>query len=209
MPIQLEEERAPLPPVVKFTALAQNFNGAVIRVQQRDRLKRDEATDALVPMLKPDGKPQQELVVTCLTLPGTTCFVVQKGNEFVPEKESIVRLILKGKSFSEWITTKGELGRPVQVGDIVNHVAKHAQVYNNGKADGNLVTDQAVLDAVPRGRNFGIYGPVTLRAPKNGSEWITKAEAAYHNTREPIAAETVTQEDPYADVPPNDDDPPF
>ncbi len=212
MPIPLEEERKLGLPVVKRTALGQVFNGAVINVRQRDRLKRDEVTKALVPIPKLNGQARQELVVTCLTLPGTTAPVGLGDDEHVPQPEETVRLILKGKSFGDWIESKNELGRPVQVGDVVTQKTELAQVYDaQGNASGGEITDQAKLNAVPRGKSIGIYGPIKLRAPKNGSEWVAKAEAAYHSMREPIAAETesASQEDPYADVPYADDAPPF
>lgn len=204
MPIQLEEERKPGLPVVKRTALQQTFNGAVLKVDQRDRLKRDEVTGAMVPVLKAGNKVRQELVVTCMTLPGTTAPVGLGETEEVPQPEQIVRLILKGKAFGDWIEAKAALGRPVQVGDIVTQVTDRAQVYDaQGNPSGAEITDQATINAVPRGKSIGIYGPITLREPKAGSEWITKAEAAYHSMHESISAEP---EPAYAGA---DEEPPF
>jgi hypothetical protein len=207
MPIQLEDERKAGLPVVKRTALGQKFNGAVIKIDQRDRLKKDDVTQQMVPVLKANGKPRQELVITCLTLPGTTAPVGLGDDEYVPAAEEIVRLILKGKSFADWIQVKNDLGRLVQVGDVVTQVTESAQAYDaQGNPSGGEITDQATINSLPRGKSVGIYGPITLRAPKSGSEWVAKAEAAYHSLREPIAAEV---EDPYTDVPLSDDEPPF
>jgi len=212
MPIDLEEEYKPGLPVVKRTALGQTFNGAVVRVEQRDRLKKDEATGALVPIFKASGKARQELVVTCLTLPGTTAPVGLGEDEHVPEQEELVRLILKGKAFGDWIETKATLGRTVQVGDIVTQKTDRAQVYDaQGNASGPEITDQGTVNAVPRGRSVGIYGPIVLRAPKSGSEWIAKAEKAYHTLHEPIIAESETAGDDSYGFPPDPgyDEPPF
>lgn len=209
MPIVLEEEYKPGLPVVKRTALGQTFNGAVLLVEQRDRLKKHEVTGAMTPVLKANGKARQELVVTCLTLPGTTAPVGLGDDEHTPEAEEVVRLILKGKAFGDWIETKAELARPVQVGDIVTQKTDRAQMYDaQGNASGPEITDQGALNAVPRGRSVGIYGPITLRAPKTGSEWVTKAEAAYHGLKEPISAETASAggDDGFAA---DDDEPPF
>jgi hypothetical protein len=215
MPIQLEDERKPGLPVVKRTALGQTFYGAVVLVQQRDRLKRDENTNEMTPVLKAGGKARQELVVTCLTLPNTTAPVGLGEDEHLAEEEELVRLILKGKAFSDWIATKGALGRPVQVGDIVTQTTDRAQVYDaQGNPSGSEITDQAKLDAVQRGRSIGIYGPITLRAPKPGSEWIDKAEAAYRSLRSPVAAEAsppddyMPPDDPYTGGA-DDSEPPF
>lgn len=205
MAIQLEDERKAGLPVVKRTALGQKFFGAVIKIEQRDRLKRDETTNEMVPVLKPGGKPRQELVITCMVLPGGNAPVGLGDDEHVPQPEEVVRLILKGKSFADWIQAKNELGRPVQVGDIVSQKTVLAQVYDaQGQASGPEITDQATLSNVPRGKSVGIYGPVELREPKEGSEWVTKAEAAYHNLHEPISAEADSPA-PVAD----DDEPPF
>lgn len=189
MAIQLEEDRKPGLPVVKRTALGQVFNGAVVRVEQRDRMKRDDAGQ-MVPVLKPSGKARQELVVTCIALPGTTAPVGLGDDEYVPAEGNLCRLILKGKAFGDWIEHKGLLGRGVQVGDVVTQTTDRAQVYDaHGNPSGGEITDQAALDAVPRGRSVGIYGPLTLRPAKEGSEWITKAEAAYHSLRDPIVVD--------------------
>lgn len=210
MPIQLEEERKPSTPVVKRTALGQKFNGAVLRVDQRDRLKKDDATGQMVPIKKPNGDARQELVVTCLTLPGTTAPAGIGEVESVPEPEDIVRLILKGKAFGDWIEAKNNLGRGIQVGDIVTQVTDRAQVYDaNGNPTGPELTDQQAVDAVPRGRSVGIYGPVTLRPPKEGSEWVAKAEAAYHALRQPILVDGAGEDDRPGGAVPDDDEPPF
>jgi hypothetical protein len=209
MPIQLEEERKPSTPVVKRTALGQKFNGAVLRVDQRDRLKKDDATGQMVPILKPNGAARQELVVTCMTLPGTTAPAGIGEVEGVPEPEDVVRLILKGKAFGDWIEAKNNLGRGIQVGDIVTQITDRAQVYDaQGNASGPELTDQAAVNAVPRGRSVGIYGPVTLRAPKEGSDWVAKAETAYHSLRQPILVDGSTENDTPGSVV-DDDEPPF
>jgi hypothetical protein len=162
----------------------------------------------MTPVLKADGKAKQELVVTCLTLPGTTASVGLGEEEFVPEPETFVRLILKGKAFSDWIAAKNTLGRTVQVGDIVTQVTDRAQVYDaQGNASGPEITDQATLNAVPRGRSVGVYGPISLREPKTGSVWTEKAEAAYYTLHEPISAEGGDVGMP--PEPAEDDEPPF
>lgn len=209
MAIALEGERAVGLPVVKRTALGQKFFGSVVKVDQRDRLKKDENTGEMTPVRKTNGKARQELVVTCMTLPGTTAPVGLGEDEHVPEEGELVRLILKGKAFGDWIESKNELGRPVQVGDIVTQTTDRAQTYDaHGNPSGAEITDQATLNAVPRGKSVGIYGPIKLRAPKEGSEWVTKAEAAYHSLHQGIAAEpesTAPEVDSYVD----DEEPPF
>jgi hypothetical protein len=208
MPIELEEERKPSTPVVKRTALGQKFNGAVLRVDQRDRLKKNDTTGRMEPILKSDGKARQELVVTCLTLPGTTAPAGIGEVESVPEPEDIVRLILKGKAFGDWIEAKNNLGRGIQVGDIVTQITDRAQVYDaQGNPSGPELTTQEQVEGVPRTRSVGIYGPVTLRPAKEGSEWITKAETAYHSLRQPILVDGAG--DRPGGAVPDDEEPPF
>lgn len=190
--ITLEEPRAAGYPVVKRTAIGQTFNGAVLKSEARDRLKRGD-DGSMQAIIKPNGKHAQELVVTCLTLPDTTAPVGLGEDEYIPEPGSIVRLILKGKAFGDWIEAKRSLpDGAVAVGDIVTQTTAVAQVYDaQGNASGGEVTDQSVVDqARSRGRSIGIYGPLRLRAPAEGSEWVDKALAAYRSLQGSIPAET-------------------
>ena len=106
------------------------------------------------------------------------------------------------------IASKNDLGRPVNVGEmslVVLQTTDSAQVYDqNGEKSGNPITDQAALNAVRPGRSVGIYGPITVRAPKDGSPWVAKAEAAYHATSDRIVAEMDLPPEP-----PDDQEPPF
>lgn len=188
--IALEEARAPGYPVVKRTALGQTFRGAIIKSESRDRLKRgDDGT--MKPIIKDNGKHAQEMVVTCLTLPGTTAPAGLGEDESVPQPGDIVRLILKGKAFGDWIEGKRNLpSATVAVGDVVTQTTTLAQVYDaNGNASGPEIRDQAaVMDARSRGRSVGIYGPLTLELPTEDA-WTTKAIAAYREQQDRPAAE--------------------
>jgi len=179
--ITIEEPRTPGYPVVKRTALGQQFNGAVLKSESRDRLKRAD-DGSMAPIVKPNGKHAQEMVVTCMTLPGTTAPAGLGEDESIPEPGEIVRLILKGKSFGDWIDAKKVLpDGTVAVGDIVSHTTASAQVYDaQGNESGPETTDQAVVDqARAKGRSVGVYGPLTLRVPAPESEWTPRAITAY------------------------------
>lgn len=201
--IVLEEPHTAGYPVVKRTAIGQTFNGAIIKAEPRDRLKRGN-DGSMQPIIKANGKHAQELVITCLTLPGTTAPAGLGEDEGIPEPGSIVRLILKGKAFGDWIEAKKSLpGGTVAVGDVVSQTTTVAQVYDaQGNTSGGEISDQSAVDAArAKGRSVGIYGPLTLRVPKGGSEWSDKAVAAYKSlqSQASIPAETVQE----------DDDPPF
>jgi hypothetical protein len=183
MPIQLDEPRAPGLPVVKRTAIGEKFVGAIVRFNSRDLIKNG------APALKSDGKPRQELVVTCVTLPGTTApaGIGRDTPNHIPQPGELVRLILKGAAFGQWIEAKNSLGGPLEVGDLVAQVTEHAQRFDaDGNPVGSKLTTNDELNAVPRGQSVGVYG--TLAIKKGTDPAVTaQAEAAYHATEERIA----------------------
>ena len=64
MTITLEEAGTTRTPVLRRKRIGEEFVGALVRTTQRDVLKRDDATGTDRPVLKANGKPRQELVVT-------------------------------------------------------------------------------------------------------------------------------------------------
>lgn len=186
--ITLEEAHVGGYPVVKRTAIGQLFVGAIIKSESRNRLKRGD-DGQMTPIIKPSGKAAQEMVVTCVTMPGTTAPAGLGDEESVPNPGDIVRLILKGKSFGDWIDGKKALPNgTVAVGDVVTQTTKSAQVYDAaGNASGPELTDQAAVnDARQRGRTVGIYGPLTLALPTDDA-WAKVAVEAYRNLPRPTA----------------------
>lgn len=182
MPIQLDEPRAPGHPVVKRQAIGETFTGAIVKFETRNVLKDGQ------PVTKPDGKTRQELVVTCVTMPGTNASATIKGEGGVAQPGDVVRMILRGGGFGDWINAKGALGGPLNVGDVVTQTTDHAQVYDaNGKPEGGPITDQATADQVPRNKSLGFYGPLTIRrSTPADAQWVTAAEAAYHAERDRV-----------------------
>lgn len=198
MAIPLGEQFTPGHPVVKRTAIGQRFAGAVVNVERRNRTKRGD-DGVSVPLVRSDGKPRQELIVTCLAMPGTDAPAGIGDEQGIPESGDIVRLILKGKSFADWIQAEKALGRQLQVGDCVKQKTTSAQVYDaDGNPKGNPLTTQAEVDAVPRSQTVGIYAELKLE-PGEG-EWIDKAEAAYRAaTAVPLTAAAPQQSAPEPD----------
>lgn len=193
MAITLDEPKAPGLPVVKRTTIGQRFAGALVEQHQRDVLKKGER------VLKPDGKPRQELVLTLVVMPGTTTPATISGEGGVPAPGELVRVILRGAGFGEWIEARKHHGE-LQVGDVVEQSVEYAQVYDaDGNAVGGKITDQATADRVPRGQSLGFYGPTTLRrATATEASWVTAAEAAYHERKQRIAVDPT----PYGDEEP-------
>ena len=183
MTITLEEAGTTRTPVLRRKRIGEEFVGALVRTTQRDVLKRDEVSGVDRPVLKANGKPRQELVVTLVTISST--MAAGLGEEVaVPEPGDIVRSILKGGGFGQWIEANGLL-KPRQVGDIVTLTSEWGQAYDaHGAPTGDKLTTQAQLDAVPRERSLGVYGSVAIRrATPAETEWVTAAETAYHDAQ--------------------------
>jgi hypothetical protein len=195
VPITLDEPRTPGPPVVKRQQIGERFIGALVKTQQRDVLKDGK------PALKDDGKARQELVLTLVAMPGTTCNASIGDKAGVPNAGDVVRLILRGGGFGDWIEARKSHGE-LQVGDVVEQTIEYAQAYvttgSQTSPTGPKLTTQEQANAVPRSQSLGFYGPLSLRraTPEEGA-WVTAAEAAYHEQRNRISAEA----DSIPDVP--------
>ena len=183
MTITLEEAGTTRTPVLRRKRIGEEFVGALVRTTQRDVLKRDDATGTDRPVIKANGKPRQELVVTLVTISST--MAAGLGEEVaVPEPGDVVRSILKGGGFGQWIEANGLL-KPRQVGDIVTLTSEWGQACDaHGAPTGDKLTTQAQLDAVPRERSLGVYGSVAIRrATPAETEWVSAAETAYYDAQ--------------------------
>lgn len=175
MPVAEPQAGAAQFPVVRRAAIGERFIGAYISHKSRDVLKDGN------PVLKANGKHQQELVIHALVMPGTTATVGNAENFAAPAVGDVVRLIVKGRSFAQWIECMDKLKGVQRAGDVVEMTIDQAQQYDaNGAPKGQPITDQAAALAVPRGVSLGFYGPLVLRACTPAEmEWITKADEAY------------------------------
>ena len=184
MPIDLIEETKARTPVLRRRTLGETFVGALVdNPVQRDVQKKNEQTGAMEPVLKPNGKPKQELVVTMVTMPGTTMHAGLGDDVDVPQPGDIVRTILKGGGYGAWIEANNEL-KPRRVGDVITLTSDYGITYDSVGNAGNKLTDQAAIDAVPRGRTVGIYGELTIRrADASEQTWVDRAELAYHDAK--------------------------
>ena len=197
MPIDLNDDvQRTSTPVVKRQRIGDKFVGAIVKFDQRDVMKKNEKTGLLEPSLKPNGKAKQELVVTCVTMPNTTSPAGIGDTNGVPKPGDIVRLILRGGAFGDWIEArKTHRNGGLRVGDVVVQTVEFAQCYDaGGSPKGPKITDQAVADDVPRNTAIGFYGPLSLHEPKD-DEWVAKAEAAYRETTSITLAAPVADED--------------
>lgn len=196
MPITLDTPTGERYPVLRRRRLGETFIGAICKLpEQRDVLKDGQ------PVLKDNGKPRKELVVTMVTMPGTTMGAGLGDTESVPAPGDIVRVILKGGGFGAWIEADNSL-KPRQVGDVVTLTSAYGQAYDaSGRPLGGRIEDQDSIDRVPRTQALGIYGPLTIRrATPAEQSWVQAAEAAYHAATPP----TVLEPAPVGGIDPND-----
>jgi hypothetical protein len=179
MPITLDDPNTggTRSPILKRRAIGETFTGALVKTpEQRDILKDGQ------PVLKDNGKPRQELVITLVALPGATMAAgIGDTPPAVPAAGDVVRTILKGLAFSQYIEAKNSLGGSHQVGDIFTLTTTHGQAYDaNGRPSGGQLNTQAECDAVPRQQTLGMYGDITVRrATAAEAQWVQMAEAEY------------------------------
>lgn len=173
MPIELDKPRSGAIPVLKRSRIGEQFNGGLIRFDQRDftdgdgnKVQKTERDGTLAfhknrdgsPKLGPDGKPlpkwKQELVVHYMTLESTMIASIG-GEAAVPKRGEIVRMIYSKGAFGQWIDAKNlfdaqnkDLGRGMTVGDIHTLDSTHAIRYQStgGHDDLETFTDQAAID---------------------------------------------------------------
>jgi hypothetical protein len=175
-------------PIIKHQQIGQSCNLSVIRFEQRDRLRKDPVTNQMVKI--PNGldrnnqpKFKQELVIHCVFASGD--MVAALGDHAgVPAAGDRVRVILKGRSFVDWIEAKkAHRGGRFHVGDGMILSTTHAQQYDqNGNPKGGKLERQAEAAAVPRNVTIGFYGTLQLVASESASwaaEMVGAAETAY------------------------------
>ncbi len=207
MAIQLEEATTAGTPVLKRKQIGEQFAGAVIKFEMRQIVKDGK------PQVKDNGKPRNELVVYLQTVSST--MRAGLGDSIaVPAAGTIVRAILKGGAFGQWIESKNQLGRPVQVGDLFTMDTTHAEIYQGvGSPTGQKLTtdDEATAflsDPTKRDLTVAWRGNLALRAAGAEHDAIVRAaEAAYMSLKDSIqleepSAPATPQGDPFATPPP-------
>ncbi len=189
MPIDDPTPTPTAAPVLSRRAIGQKFRGVTCLMPEQRQMTKTDANGVSTPVLKPNGRPKHELVVTLMTIKST--MPTGKIDEpRIPQEGDVVRAILKGKAFGDWIEASNALGRKVGVGFIVEMDTTIAQAYDEtGQPVGGELTTQEQADAVPRGRSLGYYGSVTVRVPETAEEvaWDTKACQFYNDTQRPDA----------------------
>jgi hypothetical protein len=173
-------------PIIKHQRIGESCKLAVIRWEQRDRLRKDSGTQQMVKIpngVDRSGRPKfkQELVIQAVAVSGDMVAAIGDSSG-VPVPGDRVRVILKAKGFGDWIEArKGHRGGKFNVGDVLLMSTDKAQQYDqNGTPKGAEIRTQADADAVPRNTTLGFYGSLSL-APGQEARWIDAAEAAYRD----------------------------
>ncbi len=176
MPIAQDQVGTARYPVVRRAAIGEKFIGAYITHKSRPILK-----DGKEVINQSTGKPRHEMIVHALVMPGNTATVGNAEDFHTPEPGDVVRLILKGKSFGQWIDGLNAMKGVERAGDIIEQTIDRAQTYDsNGAPKGAEILTQEEANKVPRGVTLGFYGAITLRAATAAEmEWVTKADAAH------------------------------
>lgn len=180
--IPLDNDFGPGVPVLKRRRIGETFTGMLAYIERRPR--RNIAGD---PVIKADGKPAQEEVLTLVTLPGASMTAgIGDGGDAVPAPGDVVRMICRAGSYAALIEAKRALGRGAVVGDVVTLTHTHADVYN--VAGGKPIATYSSQDQVDLHRSnsrpgtLGFRGPITLRASTDDEArtWLDAAIAAHH-----------------------------
>ena len=185
MAIELNDGSRTTAPVIRQQRLGELAHLAIVRTEQRDRLRKNLSTGAMEAI--PNGtdrqgrpKVKQEMVIHAVAMPGTTMEARLGDEGGIPSPGDRVRLILKAKGFGDWIEARRQhRGGRLTVGDVLVLETRWAQQYDqDGNPKGNKLEDQAAADAVPRNVTIGFYGPLTIREGTDPA-WIEAAEQAY------------------------------
>jgi len=160
-------------PVVNARAIGQTFTGYLCG----EPLTRGRQGPDGDPVLKPNGQPAKELVVTLIAGPGSTMVTGTVATPTPITAGETVRLILRGGGFAEWITAKSAGPKPLQVGDCVTMNCDRAVIYTTGGSP-KTVTTPAEVDAAPRGTQIGHYSSITIERSTDDAMTLA-AENAY------------------------------
>lgn len=169
-------------PVLSQRRIGEEFVGGVIKFERRERHTKDGETI----YNKKTGKPRYELVVHLLTLRGDMQAGLA-GEYTTPERGEVVRAILKGGAFGNWIEAQNALPRGLQVGDMVYMNTDKAVRYVETDPKAALTT-QAEVDEykktpawTERKETLSWQGEVKIREPKPDEVgFVAECEAKYH-----------------------------
>ena len=154
MAIELNDGSRIAAPVIRQQRLGEVAYLAIVRPEQRDRLRKNLASGAMEPI--PNGtdrqgrpKVKQEMVVHAIAMPGTTMEARIGDEGGVPAPGDRVRLILKAKGFGEWIEARRQHRRGrLNVGDVLMLETRWAQQYDqDGNPKGPKIEDQAAASS--------------------------------------------------------------
>lgn len=188
MPIRLEEERTRIPSV-KFRRLGEQLRYMVVKVDQEVVTEFQSKT----PVLKADGSPRKQLVVTAMVLDGTTAHIKDGDSTRPAVPGELIRRRYKGRAWGTVIEARKPLGA-YEVGDVHLEEFVSADIDAGQGRYRTLTTDEEIVNARSDGKVVMPTHTVKARRAKP-EEWalVAQAEEHYHAlvaaARTPIPAE--------------------
>ena len=178
------------PPVVRAAGFGQVVEGMVILKEVRPRLKRDKT-----PILKADGRPSKEEVLTVMVMADTTGVVSSGGldDDRTPAAGEVARIIVKGAGYKQLIDArKAGTGDKTDVGNVIRIEAHTAVIWEGeGKIIPGMerVTDETlVAKARAKGHSVGWNTTTTFRpARPDEAALVTRAEALHAEQKKRIS----------------------
>jgi len=176
------------PPVVRAAGFGQTVIGMVIDKEVRPRRSREGA-----PILKADGRPSHEEVLTVMIMGGSTGIISggDFGDDRTPDTGEVCRLIVKGRDYGALIDArkKGTKGA-TNVGDVITTTATAATIWR-GKGDiakAGTTDPDDVTKARTKGLSVSWDTVTTYRAATpDEAALVVKAEGLHHQLRERIS----------------------
>jgi len=174
-------------PVVRRTSIGEKIVVGLLKEEWRNLQRKDTAGN-WVDVLKDDGKtPRKQAVITAL-VKESTMPAASGGNEHVPVRGEIVRLMFDGGAASQWIDAKKALDGQFKVGVLIAMNTTHAVRYStNGFKELGRIDTQPELDAwyqsdanLRRQESVGKRGDIALRDADSDPQFKGDCLKAYH-----------------------------
>ena len=190
-------------PVVRRTNIGEKIVVGLLKEEWRN-LRKKNSDGTWEDVLKADGKPAKQAVITCLVKEST--MPVADGNEErVPERGEIVRLMFDRGGASQWIDAKRKLDGQFKVGVLIAMNTTHALRYStNGFAELGRIDTQADLDAwyqsaanIQRKESVGRRGDLALKDADSDMAFKAECLKAFHEVINVIPDVALDQGDPF------------
>ena len=141
--------KGPSIPIVKFRTMGQRIVGGLVDEEMRQQQNwRNGKAEGL--KFKDDGKPARELILTLVTMPGSSAVVVDRdsGDDVPVEAGQLVRVIISGFKWGQYIEARNALGKDnnPRTGDLFCQTFTKSSI-DNGRGGRDTLTTQEEINA--------------------------------------------------------------